>query len=126
MGAYLGLAPAKDQSGNSDPQRRISKEGDEMLRRLLIGSAHYILGPFAQDSDLRRHGMKIAERGGKKRKEVSCGGGGEKALGAPAPPVDHRRGLRAAPQRQAISCSCRGADRLIEKSASTRRVKGGR
>ncbi len=40
-----------------------------MLRRLLVGSAHYILGPFAQDSDLRRHGEKIAERGGKSAKK---------------------------------------------------------
>jgi transposase len=31
VGAYLGLVPASDQSGNRDPQRRISKEGDEML-----------------------------------------------------------------------------------------------
>jgi transposase len=69
VGAYLGLAPGKDQSGQSDPQQRISKHGDEMLRRLLVGSAHYILGPFAQDSDLRRHGMKIAERGGKNAKK---------------------------------------------------------
>ena len=69
VGAYVGLVPGKDQSGDSVPQRRISGEGDEMLRRLLVGSAHYILGPFAQDSDLRRHGMKIAERGGKNAKK---------------------------------------------------------
>src|SRR5947209_19850 len=49
VGAYLGLVPGKDQSGDSDPQKRISKEGDEMLRRLLVGSAHYIMGPFAED-----------------------------------------------------------------------------
>jgi transposase len=40
-----------------------------MLRRLLVGSAHYILGPFGHDSDLRRHGEKIASRGGKKSKK---------------------------------------------------------
>jgi transposase len=60
VGVYLGLVPGKDQSGERDPQKRISKEGDEMLRRLLVGSAHYIFGPFAEDSDLRRHGLKIA------------------------------------------------------------------
>ena len=69
VGAYLGLVPAKDQSGDRDPQKRISKEGDEMLRRLLVGSAHYILGPFGSDSDLRRHGEKIASRGGKNAKK---------------------------------------------------------
>ncbi len=63
VGAYLGLVPSKDQSGERDPQKRISREGDEMLRRrLLVGSAHYyILGPFGEDCDLRRrHGLKIA------------------------------------------------------------------
>jgi len=69
VGAYLGLVPATDKSGDRDPQRRISKEGDEMLRRLLVGSAHYILGPFGSDSDLRRHGEKIASRGGKNAKK---------------------------------------------------------
>jgi transposase len=69
LGAYLGLVPARDQSGDRDPQKRISKEGDEMLRKLLVGSAHYILGPFGGDSDLRRHGEKIASRGGKNAKK---------------------------------------------------------
>ncbi len=69
VGAYLGLVPAKDQSGERDPQKRISKEGDEMLRKLLVGSAHYILGPFGSDSDLRRHGEKIAARGGRNAKK---------------------------------------------------------
>ena len=70
VGAYLGLVPATDRSGDRDPrEKRISKEGDEMLRRLLVGSSHYILGPFGSDSDLRRHGEKIASRGGKNAKK---------------------------------------------------------
>jgi transposase len=68
VGAYLGLVPATDRSGERDPQKRISKEGDQMLRKLLVGSAHYVLGPFGSDSDLRRHGEKIASRGGKNSK----------------------------------------------------------
>jgi transposase len=69
VGAYLGLVPARDQSGDRDPQKHISKEGDEMLRKLLVSSAHYVLGPFGSDSDLRRHGEKIASRGGKNSKK---------------------------------------------------------
>jgi transposase len=68
-GAYLGLVPGKDQSGERDPQKRISKRGNGLLRKLLVGSAHRILGPFGKDSDLRRHGLKIAERGGKNAKK---------------------------------------------------------
>jgi transposase len=70
VGAYsLGLVPARDQSGVSDPQKRICKEGDEMLRKLLVSSAHYVLGPFGSDLDLRRHGEKIASGGGKNSKK---------------------------------------------------------
>jgi len=69
VGAYLGLVPENNQSGDSDPQRRISKRGDRMLRRLLVGSAQYLLGPFGEDSDLKRHGEKIAERGGRNAKK---------------------------------------------------------
>jgi transposase len=70
VGAYLGLVPATDQSGDRDPQKKhISKEGDEMLRKLLVGSAHYILGPFGSDSDLRRHGEKIVSSGAKNAKK---------------------------------------------------------
>jgi len=69
VGAYLGLVPARDQSGDRDPQRGISKEGDELLRKLLVSCAHYILGPFGSDSDLRRHGQKIASRGAKNAKK---------------------------------------------------------
>jgi transposase len=66
VGAYLGLVPASDRSGERDPQKRISKEGDQILRKLLVSCAHYVLGPFGFDSDLRRHGEKIASRGGGK------------------------------------------------------------
>lgn len=40
-----------------------------MLRRLLVSAAHHVLGPFGSDSDLRRHGEKIAGRGGKNAKK---------------------------------------------------------
>jgi hypothetical protein len=98
VGAYLGLVPARDQSGDRDPQRRISKEGDEMLRKLLVGSAHYILGPFGSDSDLRRHGEKIASRGGKNAKKRAAVAVARKLAAAFAPPVDKRRGLRSSLQ----------------------------
>lgn len=65
VGAYLGLVPRRAQSGASDPKLRITKAGDGMLRSLLIQNAHYILGPFGPDCDLRRFGEHIAKGGGK-------------------------------------------------------------
>ena len=69
VGAWLGLAPGQRASGQSNPQQRITKEGDGYLRSLLINCAHYILGPFGPECDLRRHGQAIAARGGKNAKK---------------------------------------------------------
>jgi transposase len=68
-GAYFGLVPGSDDSGEKHVPRRITKEGDAFCRRLLVTSAHYILGAFGIDSDLRRHGLAIATRGGKNAKK---------------------------------------------------------
>ena len=69
VGPYLGLRPRQSQSGDQDPELRITKAGDTDLRRLLVGSAHYILGPFGPDTDLRRWGLALADRGKKNAKK---------------------------------------------------------
>jgi transposase len=69
VGCYVGLQPGRRNSGQSEPQMHISKEGDPYLRTLLVQGAHHILGPFGADSDLRRWGLKLAERGGKNGKK---------------------------------------------------------
>ena len=69
VGAYFGLVSRVWASGASNPQLRITKAGDEMMRSLLTNAAHYILGPFGPDCDLRRYGEKMAARGGKNAKK---------------------------------------------------------
>jgi len=69
VGPYLGLVPRQDDSGDSSPPLGITKTGDTMLRRLLVGSAPYLLGAFGEDCDLRRLGLKLAARGGKNAKK---------------------------------------------------------
>ena len=69
VGCYLGLQPGRRNSGRSEPQMHISKEGDPYLRTLLVQGAQHILGPFGVDCDLRRWGLKLAERGGKSGKK---------------------------------------------------------
>ena len=69
VGCYLGLQPGRRNSGQSEPQMHISKEGDPYLRTLLVQGAQHILGPFGVDCDLRRWGLKLAERGGKRGKK---------------------------------------------------------
>jgi transposase len=68
-GAFLGLRPGQSQSGDSDPQRRISKTGNTYLRSLLVQSAHSVLGRLGPDSALRRWGLKLAASGGKRGKK---------------------------------------------------------
>jgi len=69
VGAYVGLVPKRRSSGERDPQLGITRAGDRMLRRLLVQAAHYTLGPFGPDTDLRRWGEKLAARGGKNAKK---------------------------------------------------------
>ena len=59
VGGYLGLVPARRESGDRHPRLGISKEGSVFARRLLVQAAHYILGPFGPDCDLRRFGLTI-------------------------------------------------------------------
>lgn len=69
VGAYLGMVPRRDQSGDQDRQLPISKAGDRYLRKLLVNCAHYILGPFGPPSALRDFGLRICARGGKSAKK---------------------------------------------------------
>ena len=69
VGCYVGLRPKQSESGQSQPQLRISKEGDLYLRKLLVQGAHCIVSRRGPDTDLKRWGLKLAERGGKNAKK---------------------------------------------------------
>ena len=69
VGCYVGLRPKRGDSGESQPQLRISKEGDRYLRKMLVQGAHYILGRRGPDTDLKRWGEKLGARGGKNAKK---------------------------------------------------------
>jgi transposase len=81
VGAYLGLVPARDQSGDSDPQKRISKEGDEMHsvsfwwaeRSLHPRSLWRGLGSKASwREDSLTRGQELKETGGCGRGQEAC------------------------------------------------------
>ena len=69
VGAYVGLCPKRRDSGDRHPELRITKAGDSYLRQLLVQCAHYILGPFGPDCDLRRFGERLIAQGGKRAKK---------------------------------------------------------
>jgi transposase len=71
VGAYVGLCPGRDQSGESDPPLRISKCGDAYLRRLLVSASQYILGPFGPESALRQYGLRLAAEGTARAKKCA-------------------------------------------------------
>lgn len=73
IGPYLGLTPARRQSGESDPHLRITKRGDRYLRKLLVQCAHHILGRWGRDSALRQWGLAHSggSRSAKKRAIVA-------------------------------------------------------
>ncbi|MDY7096465.1 MAG: IS110 family transposase [Acidobacteriota bacterium] len=68
-GCYVGLRPRRSNSGQDEPELPITKEGDGYLRVLLVQGAHYVLGWRGPDTDLRRWGLKLAERGRKNAKK---------------------------------------------------------
>jgi len=87
VGCYLGLQPGRRNSGQSEPQMHISKEGDPYLRTLLLQGAQHILGPEA------------GRTWRKERKETSDRGDRKKA-GSVASPVGERRSVRTIAQQQ--------------------------
>ena len=64
VGPYVGLASMSRASGSRNPELRISKRGDADLRRLLVNAATYIIGPNGPDTDLKRFGKRLSDRGG--------------------------------------------------------------
>lgn len=69
VGCYVGLRPKRSESGESQPQLRITKEGDVYLRKVLVQGAHYILSERGPDTDLKRWGQRLASSGGKTGKK---------------------------------------------------------
>jgi len=69
IGCYVGLRPRRSDSGQSQPQLRISKEGDPYLRTMLVQGAHYSISRRGPDTDLKRWGLHLAQSGGKRGKK---------------------------------------------------------
>ena len=74
IGAYLGMIPKQDQSGDIDKQCHVTKAGSPFMRRLLVESAQMILHAESIDTDLKAKGLRMCLRGAKiaKRKAVTA------------------------------------------------------
>jgi len=70
VAAYFGLRPTMRSSGNISHFGRITKEGDQEMRRLLVQAAHGLLRTRAR-SDLKNWAVKLAERRGKGKAVVA-------------------------------------------------------
>ena len=99
VGCYVGLRPKQSESGESEPQLRITKEGDAYLRKLLVQGAHYILRRRGPDTDLKRWGLKLAGHGRQEREEAGGGGGGAEAGDFAAPVVGDGGSVRTAAEQ---------------------------
>lgn len=69
VGSYLGLRPRQRDSGESQPQLRITRAGDRYLRQLLVQGAHCVLSAQGPDTDLKRWGKRLEGRGGRHGKQ---------------------------------------------------------
>jgi transposase len=71
VGAYLGLTPRRNQSGETDTNGRISRWGDCLLRTYLFEGATVLLHRTKKWSPLKAWGMKLAKRIGMKKAKVA-------------------------------------------------------
>jgi transposase len=71
VGAYLGLAPRRYQSGDVDTTGHISKCGGSLLRGYLYEAAAVLLHRDARASMLKSWGLGLAKRGGMRRAKVA-------------------------------------------------------
>jgi len=71
VGAYLGLAPRISQSGQMMRHGRISRMGNKLTRSHLSLAAASVLAERTSDSPLKRWGLKVAERAGRRRARVA-------------------------------------------------------
>src|SRR5579863_5797733 len=71
VGAYLGLTPRRNQSGETDMNGRISRWGDRLLRTYLFEAATVLLYRTKKWSSLKSWGMKLAKRIGMKKAKVA-------------------------------------------------------
>jgi len=71
VGAYLGLTPRRNQSGETDTNGKISRWGDRLLRTYLFEAATVLLYRTKKWSSLKAWGMKLAKRIGVKKAKVA-------------------------------------------------------
>lgn len=71
MGSYLGLTPLQYSSGEQKLLGSISKRGDALARKLLVGVARRILQNNKKSCALKRWGQKVEKRRGKGRAAIA-------------------------------------------------------
>jgi transposase len=71
VGAYLGLTPRRNQSGETDTSGKISRWGDRLLRTYLFEAATVLLYRTKKWCSLKAWGMKLAKRIGMKKAKVA-------------------------------------------------------
>jgi transposase len=71
VGAYAGLVPRRNQSGERDYKGHITKAGDAMLRHALYEAANSILARLKRPCALADWGKRLADAKGPKRARVA-------------------------------------------------------
>ena len=71
VAAYLGLVPRVHQSGETEYHGRVTKEGDSLLRTLLIEGAVVLLTRTRESCSLKRWGLRLARKKGMAKAAVA-------------------------------------------------------
>ena len=71
VGSYLGLTPSVYQSGETEYYGRITKQGDGLLRWLLVEGANVLLTRTKQDFALKEWGLRLQREKGPAKARVA-------------------------------------------------------
>lgn len=65
VGPYYGLTAGRDQSSSKDEPKRITKEGNEFVRHLLVNAANLIMQGRCRNTELLQFGLRVWGNRGK-------------------------------------------------------------
>ena len=71
VASYLGLVPSVNQSGEKESRGKITKQGDVLVRWLLVEAAHVLLTRSKADCELKEWGLRLREAKGPGKARVA-------------------------------------------------------
>jgi len=120
-GCFVGLQPGRRNSGQSEPQMHITREGDSYLRMVLVQGAQHIIGAFRRRFRSAPMGTETGRAWWQERKETGHHRCCTQACSFTPPSLDQLRSIRAPSQH--TKAKTRSSIALHKLERTTRNVE---